>query len=157
MKFSQPVSFFLLIFLSFQVVSIDIKFNVPVFTYGNYDSLERIQKSKITIRPQVAKFAFAKKDPSSIVFVGDVLLARNVEYLSQKNGGDYPYREINFNDIAINPYVVGNFVASVPKEHVLTETLQLKFSVADMTYKGLVLVICHLRTIIVLTSERMVF
>jgi len=66
---------------------------------------------------------------NDLVFVGDVLLARNVESLMTKNGSDYPYRGIDFSTLALQPFVVGNFEAVVPEVHQPTKIFKLNFSV----------------------------
>lgn len=66
----------------------------------------------------------------SLVFVGDVLLARNVEFLMRQNGPDYPYQGLPFSSVARNPAVIGNFEASIPEEHQPTPIGQINFSVS---------------------------
>lgn len=65
--------------------------------------------------------------PSSIRFVGDVMLARNVENLMNIYGASYPYEKLDAHPG--NAYLVGNFEASVPKTHVHTPSMQFQFSV----------------------------
>ena len=63
-----------------------------------------------------------------IVFVGDVLLARNVEFLITKHGLSYPF--LNTPSIfAVAPFVVGNFESAVLKNHVKTPSFVTTFSV----------------------------
>lgn len=89
----------------------------PKFLQARYESVAKVQ------------LVNAVERRNSILLVGDVMLARNVEFIMQKEGFDYPYKGLNFNDIAINPYVVGNFESSIPRIHVPTEILKMKFSV----------------------------
>lgn len=65
----------------------------------------------------------------NLLFVGDVMLARNVEFLMDSEGGAYPFAALPFTAFAAKPLVVGNFEASVPKTHIPTRTMQLDFSV----------------------------
>lgn len=67
----------------------------------------------------------------SIIFVGDVLLARNVEFLMRQHTIDYPYEGLDFLTLANNPAIVGNFEASIPKEHNPTPIKQITFSVDE--------------------------
>ncbi len=66
--------------------------------------------------------------PKPIFFVGDVLLARNVEFLITKHGLSYPF--LNTAGIfAGAPFVVGNFESAVLKKHVKTPSFVTTFSV----------------------------
>ncbi|MEK7638646.1 MAG: CapA family protein [Patescibacteria group bacterium] len=66
----------------------------------------------------------------SLTFVGDILLARNVEYLMQKQGTEYPFAGLNLSLIGNNSAVIGNFEAAIPQTHIRTPTEQITFSVA---------------------------
>lgn len=75
-------------------------------------------------------------DAKEIHFVGDVMLARHVEYLMNKYGGNYPFEKItNINNK--NNYLIGNFEASVPKKHQKTPNFQFRFSVNDKYLRNL--------------------
>lgn len=63
----------------------------------------------------------------SIRFVGDIMLARNVENFMRTYGSDYP-----FSLLPLHPkesLLVGNFEASIPVTHVPTPSMQFSFSV----------------------------
>lgn len=64
----------------------------------------------------------------SAYFVGDVMLARHVEYLMSQNDSDYPFKNLFFlkND---TDFAVGNFEATVPKVHQKTPNFGFSFSV----------------------------
>jgi poly-gamma-glutamate synthesis protein (capsule biosynthesis protein) len=65
---------------------------------------------------------------SSIIFVGDVMLARDVEGHIQREGGNYPFLNLSF--LKNNQsYVVANFEASIPKFHKKTPNYTFSFSV----------------------------
>lgn len=132
MKNSKYLTFISCFVLFLLLNSIDVSFSVPAFQRGFLHQLQVFPDYK----PQFSIFTEAdlvesKKitnDTNSIIFVGDVLLARNVEVLSSRNGYDYPYRGVDFNILSVNPYVVGNFESSVPKIHRPTEALLINFS-----------------------------
>jgi poly-gamma-glutamate synthesis protein (capsule biosynthesis protein) len=65
---------------------------------------------------------------NQINFVGDVMLARHVEYLMSVHGSDYPYSSIDFFDYE-NSYTIGNFEASMPVKHFKTPNFNFSFSV----------------------------
>lgn len=71
---------------------------------------------------------------NKILFVGDVMLARNVERLMDTYGAAYPFLELQ--KPAADTYVVGNFEASIPKVHVPTESMKFSFSVAPKYLAG---------------------
>lgn len=75
---------------------------------------------------------FLEKDSSqsaktTVHLVGDVMLARNVEVLSKRNGFDYPYQQLNFINSETD-YLVGNFESAIPKKHKLTPSFTFNFS-----------------------------
>ncbi|MDC1205268.1 CapA family protein [Candidatus Pacebacteria bacterium] len=64
----------------------------------------------------------------SILLVGDVMLARDVELKMREYGSDYPYQYLE--DIFVShTYQVGNFEGSIPLNHSLTQSMELQFSV----------------------------
>lgn len=83
-------------------------------------------------RPE-AEIVPVEKD--KIRFVGDVMLARNVETLMDKYGSDYPYTFLPKQPQAA--YLVGNFEAAIPKVHVPTPSLTFAFSVNPVHLQGL--------------------
>lgn len=72
--------------------------------------------------------------PTEVVFVGDILLARDVETKQHRFGHHYPFRRITFKS---NQYIVGNFESSIPPVHQHTPDLHMQFSSA--TSSGTVL------------------
>ncbi len=64
----------------------------------------------------------------AVLFVGDVFLGRNVEVLMGQNGHDYPFRRVS-ELLRSHRYVIGNFEAAMPREHVPTPSMNLTFSV----------------------------
>ena len=59
-------------------------------------------------------------------FTGDVMLARHVETLLDKEGSDYPYRRL---ETATRTAWIGNFEAAVPDNHAHTPDFTFTFSV----------------------------
>jgi hypothetical protein len=66
---------------------------------------------------------------NDLVFVGDVMLARNVERLMEMRGDYYPFSGFDLTSLAYNPYVIGNFEAAIPKIHIPTKPFTFSFSV----------------------------
>jgi len=73
---------------------------------------------------------------TSIIFVGDVMLARDVETKMKQLGADYPFLKIS--EAFKNSYVFGNFEASIPRSHRPTPNFQFKFSVDSNNLESLV-------------------
>lgn len=77
-----------------------------------------------------------QSDNKSLVFVGDIMLARHVEYLMQVNGYDYPFARSGF--LTTEPaHLIGNFEASIPVKHKKTPNYNFQFSVNQDNLKGL--------------------
>lgn len=70
----------------------------------------------------------ASTEQTSMLFVGDVMLARNVELLMRQEGILYPFSGVR-DMFADHTYVVGNFEASIPEHHTPTPSFTFRFSV----------------------------
>ena len=73
----------------------------------------------------------ATKKSTTVTFVGDVMLARNVEYLLKSRGSNYPFRHLT-ELFAGSDTVVGNFESAVLKNHVKTPSFTTTFSVDSL-------------------------
>ena len=80
------------------------------------------------------EFSIAQKEPNNektnkdtIYFVGDVMLARHVEYLLNTHGVDYIFENISIPNIE-NSYLVGNFESSISPKHKKTPNFNFQFS-----------------------------
>jgi poly-gamma-glutamate synthesis protein (capsule biosynthesis protein) len=71
--------------------------------------------------------ARASDEKIAIRFVGDVMLARNVELLMRSYGSAYPYQGLP--PLPPETYLVGNFEGAVPRTHVPTPAMHFSFSV----------------------------
>lgn len=72
---------------------------------------------------------------NKILFVGDIMLARNVEKLMDAYGPNYPFTKLP--QLSSDTYLVGNFEASIPVIHVPTPNLKFSFSVASKYIENL--------------------
>ncbi len=116
-------NFLLILIISFSVGTLTvinvISLHEPYqFAYGEFSAVasstpENIIKSETT------------KD--TIYFVGDVMLARHVEYLMDKYGANYPYKQIVFPNME-NSFLVGNFESSIAPKHKKTPNFNFQFS-----------------------------
>jgi len=129
MNFKFPVTIALLLFLTFQLSTTRVDFSVPTYSFGEYLTKifkERAPNFSFAVRP--AQYTAQAGNGDSLIFVGDVLLARNIEFLMMQNGAQYPYGGLSFSEFGKNPKVIGNFESSIPRQHVPTPIKQIDFS-----------------------------
>jgi poly-gamma-glutamate synthesis protein (capsule biosynthesis protein) len=129
MKSILLVTIYLLSLLCAPDFSNLVWFEVPTFSLGSVAEAEKKTQSRDDHLSSSALLINNPSDKNSIIFVGDVLLARNVESLTEKSGISYPYRGVSFSNIANEPYVVGNFEGSIPRVHKKTQAFEMNFSV----------------------------
>lgn len=114
-----------------QLVYTSVAIPVAEYSFGVTAQFSKAPKRVLTPSPSAAFYTSQKQSYESVLFVGDVLLARNVEYLMNQHGPDYPYRGLSFTKIVHNPAVVGNFESSIPKTHTQTPAQMMTFSVSE--------------------------
>lgn len=129
--------FLIFVILLLPIYSGSFYFFVPSFHLNDFGFESKVNLStQITsLKPKSIVVNLAKSEvhskPSQVLFVGDVLLSRNVEHLMTVNGSYYPYNGLNFDSFAHNPFVVGNFEAAIPSKHMPTKPFNLSFSVDE--------------------------
>jgi poly-gamma-glutamate synthesis protein (capsule biosynthesis protein) len=74
-------------------------------------------------------------DKRTIEFVGDVMLARNVENIMDTYGSFYPFSQLP--KLSEDAYLVGNFESAIPKIHTRTPSMQFSFSVNPLHIAGM--------------------
>jgi poly-gamma-glutamate synthesis protein (capsule biosynthesis protein) len=115
-----------------QLVTLTAHVQIPFFEFGATSTRILSQKNVFSYQKQTANLA---KDDTveyqSMVFVGDIMLARNVEYLMNKKGDHYPFSGFDLGLMSPSPAVFGNFEASIPTEHKETPVGSLTFSVKE--------------------------
>ncbi len=127
-SFKRPASlafYVFLIFGFFVLVMLTLKIVVTQLSFFGFDHGDLLSlKNKIFGKEE------SVQNYDQIIFVGDVMLARHVERLMERNGDDYPFTKI---DLKMNSdsALVGNFEASVPKIHQPTPDYKLSFSVRE--------------------------
>lgn len=123
----------MLLILSVQIISLDPRFSLPHTERGGL--VANIKRESLDIRERVQETLFSTKETKtydSIVFVGDVMLGRNVEVLMKREGNSYPFEGLSLPTLAPNPAIVGNFESAMATPHIMTEALQMKFSVDEI-------------------------
>jgi poly-gamma-glutamate synthesis protein (capsule biosynthesis protein) len=131
MKLSQLAQSFLCGVLVFLLIEINP--GVSIFSHSWGEVAHLVQKESahsFSESPQLVKYVAKQQPYDSLILVGDVLLARNIEFLMDQKGPDYPYRGLTFATISRRPAVVGNFESSIPQEHIPTPVKHTRFSVS---------------------------
>ncbi len=124
--------------LFFQLASLQVSLPVSSFSYGAVES--RVKETVVFMgaKLQATRYTAARAEKyDSIVFVGDVMLGRNVEVLMEREGKAYPFAGMSLDLLAPKSAVVGNFEASMALPHVQTPALQMNFSVTELNLEPL--------------------
>jgi len=129
-KFYPVASFVCLLAILMPIVG-DFDFVIPELFVGSYSEIKKSESLTMSTTYQNARMAQSSTETNSLIFLGDILLARNVEILMKNNGDKYPFAGVDFDSFSNNPLVFGNFEAAVPTKHTFTENGQLKFSVPE--------------------------
>lgn len=117
--------------LVMQLLTTQLAVSIPEYSHGIFSVFtQKKPMPKPFTPPLVAVYTAQSPSYDSLTFVGDVLLARNVEYLMNTKGAPYPFAGLALNSFSRRPAVVGNFEASIPTVHVPTPAKMLRFSVA---------------------------
>ncbi len=118
------------IILTFQLVLLQPSLPVAVTSQGAFTSA--LQKITV-VQQKVSQTAlFVSKEVTqsdTVIFVGDIMLGRNVEHLMQREGSDYPFLGFDLVQNYPQAQVVGNFEASMSTKHVQTPAYAMRFSV----------------------------
>lgn len=118
--------------LVFKLSTINVLLPYPEYAAGETAQIIKTQTKLFKQKNIPAVLSVQSiKEYDSLTFVGDVLLARNVEYLMSKEGGDYPFKGLDVTQFSAQPAVVANFEATVPEIHQPTPTGQIDFSVSE--------------------------
>lgn len=124
----------LAIVLTIQIINIEGHISVPQQQLGTMFNIAHTDNA--TARPVVfrtAKFArYTEGDTvtlyQSVVFTGDILLARNVEEIIKRTDPSYPFAGVSLSELAPNAAVVGNFESAISPQHKTTRAYTMRFS-----------------------------
>jgi gamma-polyglutamate biosynthesis protein CapA len=108
---------------------LELVFPQPII--GSIDSINHSPNSETPLPLPGTGSTTTLSVQSSILFVGDIMLARDVETRLDKEGSDYAYRRSEFLK-AESTYIVGNFEAAILKKHKHTKDFTFAFSVAPV-------------------------
>lgn len=117
------------VFLGIQLLSIQVEVKFPTISYGETAAVAYAESRIFTRQNTPAVFTDFPQEHDSLVFLGDVMLGRNVEYLMDRYGTEYPFSGFDVESLSTNPYVIANFEAAVPAVHQPTPPMMLNFSV----------------------------
>ncbi|MCD5380961.1 MAG: CapA family protein [Candidatus Pacebacteria bacterium] len=129
MKLPNFTASLLLTVLTIQISSIHFSIKAGDFNFGLLSNKLAVEAAAQLESDKLQRLAYLESTPSSIVFVGDVLLARNVEHLMNRTSPSYPFQGISLRRAASDSYVFGNFESSIPEDHITTEVNKINFSV----------------------------
>jgi poly-gamma-glutamate synthesis protein (capsule biosynthesis protein) len=94
---------------------------------GFYVSFPNIELSIGSFNAPASRVVERDEAKTTIRFVGDIMLARNVEHLMNIYGYSYPFSALP--PVPQSSFFVGNFEGSIPKVHVPTQSMKFAFSV----------------------------
>ena len=123
-----------LIVLFSQLLTLNPVFSFSSYTYGAFS--DAVEKVTVVQRHVVYEAVFASAPAikyEALVFTGDIMLGRNVEYLMGKEKMAYPFMGFDSKSLYQNAAVIGNFESSMSPEHAQTPAYAMKFSVAEAT------------------------
>ncbi len=117
--------------LMLQLLFVQVSYSIPSFLSGS--TAERLFEKPLfsAVFPAPALLTEAPSQYQSIVFTGDMMLARNVEYLMETESPQYPFAALPLKKYFPNAAIVTNFEASIPKIHVETPPYHMRFSVEE--------------------------
>lgn len=95
-----------------------------LFSSGSLQSFEQIKSLPVV-----------PDQPTALHLVGDVMLARRVETLSDIYGSNFPYQRLP--TMGTSTVLIGNFEGATPDKHVHTPDLTFNFSVDQIYLKAL--------------------
>jgi poly-gamma-glutamate synthesis protein (capsule biosynthesis protein) len=130
MKNNRWLSLALICSLVLQLITLNPQFSLPEYSFGNTESF--VAAETVLLPKTVYEVALASKQVETkdvVVFTGDVMLARNVEFLMTENSPQFPYEKISLKDLGESPAIVGNFEAAMPQAHQVVPPLAMRFSV----------------------------
>jgi len=129
-KQSKFLSLFLLCSFVLQISTLSPPVHVPYQVFG---TIGKITPNEVYLLPktvyQVTFSDFTDNSKDTLIFTGDIMLARNVEYLIQKNNPQFPFQNIDLKSLGERPAIIGNFESAIPVTHEFTPPFAMRFSV----------------------------
>ena len=130
--------FSLVLVLLLQIFTLKPIFSIPRISVG--DILAFVPEEAFFFPGnihQATLSSFERVEKNSLIFTGDIMLARNVEYLMRKEGKQYPFAALDFGTVAINAAVIGNFESAMSPAHITTPAFGMTFSTASSALPAL--------------------
>ena len=114
-----------------QIIQLESPYTFPETAIGAISPITEVAMDVPNISQFVSKRIAnraATEKYDSVLFVGDVMLARNVEVLSKRYGYEYPYAGLSLRALGNNPAVFANFESASAPTHSLTPAYTMRFS-----------------------------
>lgn len=122
-----------------QLTTLEPTFTVPKTAIGSLLPLSnKTEGMTRTTHIQAATLAsHTTSDYTGLIFTGDVMLARHVESLMNREGSQYPYARLSLPELLPGAAIIGNFESAIATEHHQTPNNTLRFSVKRDFLPGL--------------------
>ena len=125
-----------LIVLFTQLLALNPVFSFSSYSYGDFrNAVDKVTIVQRNVVYEAVLASRAQTEYESMVFVGDMMLGRNVEYLMQKEGMSYPFSGLDLSSLYPKAAIVGNFESSMVTPHIQTPAYAMKFSVLEAALK----------------------
>ncbi len=129
MMLQRSVVAIMLLVLIIQIGWLRPSVSLPSLNHGLVGSSPGALLDIFSMKATEISASLVRSSSPPLLFVGDVMLARNVEVLMARHGTDYPYRGVavttNWGEVAL----IGNFESAIPPQHLSTKAGELRFSV----------------------------
>lgn len=127
--------------LSLQILTLQPAYlSIPENSYGiAYQTSEKSNAPKIAQRIHESTFLNSGRESQfdSVIFTGDIMMARNVEVLMNRNGVNYPFEGLQLGELSDRPAIVGNFESAMLDRHTSTPAHSLRFATQKEHLTGL--------------------
>lgn len=137
----KKLNFFLpplVLVLLLQIVTLNPSFSFPRISVGDILAFVPEEAFFFPTNIHQATFASFRRDiKSSLIFTGDIMLARNVEYLMGREGEAYPFAALDLKTFAKDVAVIGNFESAMSPIHITTPAFGMSFSTASSALPAL--------------------
>lgn len=133
MKYSNVILPALLLVLAGQLMTVEVSPTAfyKNFSYGAFSVIDVTDTLSYKFKRVFYETFYSAAETerfNAIVFTGDVMLARNVEFLMLQKEAAYPFAGLNLRALAPEGAIVGNFESSMALEHKITPANNLTFS-----------------------------
>ena len=95
-----------------------------------------VMTTTVLSEKNISEKIFSLENITTIRFVGDIMLGRYVEQLTDKYGDDYPFKGVH-HILSESDITIGNFEGNIPHVHSPTPSGDMQFSMSSKTMSRL--------------------